>query len=720
MADSRQGVREIREALAESRRLFLSCALFSVFVNLLMLTGPLFMLQVYDRVLTSRSLATLVALVVIVTLLFLNLGILDHARGRVLARAGARLQTRLDSRVLRAVLTRSTSPAERSRPENGLRDLEAIQRFASSSGPFAFFDAPWTPIFLFALFMFHWTLGVLAVFSGCLLLLIALLNQKGTASLQEDLREASARSGYFVEQMRSGGETVQGLGMQDAVVARSGALRDAVLDRTLEASDRGGFFNVTSKTLRLYLQSMMLALGAWLVLLGDITPGVMIAASILLGRALAPIDQAVGQWPLLQRTLAGYRSLATLLAETPPEMARTTLPAPRALLEARNLMVAAPGARHAAVRGASLRLEPGHAAGIAGPSASGKSTFARALAGVWRPMGGSIRLDGAELDQYGADFGRYVGYLPQEVILFDGTVAENIARLSPDANDEAIVEAAKRTGAHEMILGLPDGYDFQVSAGGAALSGGQRQRIALARAFYGAPVVVVMDEPDSNLDAEGTMALARAVEDHKKRGGAAIIVAHRHGAFAQCDTVYLMEGGRPMPATAGRAAAPVRSLQGADGAKPRSSPPAAAPVPAGRGRVPRAVEAGKAIPGSPSRTGAQGRGRVGDGPEGEEGKARPMVRIVRGGRKDGVTSPSEESRAPTGAETGERTEAGPAPRAASTGADFVSARRRRIARAIVRVNHARAAASGDGGERAAEPDGDARVPDPRTNRDGAS
>ena len=272
-----------------------------------------------------------------------------------------------------------------------------------------------------------------------------------------------------------------------------------------------------------------------------------------------------------------------------------------------------------------------------------------------------------------------------------------------------------------MILGLPDGYDFQVSGrrggpvGRAAPSASRLHARSTA-----APVVVVMDEPDSNLDAEGTMALARAVEDHKKRGGAAIIVAHRHGAFAQCDTVYLMEGGRPMPATAGRAAAPVRSLQGADGTKPRSSPPAAAPTPAGRGRVPRAVEAGKAIPGSPSRAGAQGRGRVGDGPEGEAGKVRPMVRIVRGGRKDAVTSPPEKSRAPTGAETGERTEAGPAPSAASAGADFASARRRRIARAIVRVNGARAAASGDGGERAAEPVGHARVPDPRTNRDDAS
>ena len=368
---------------------------------------------------TGCSEATLVTLAAVVAFLYLMAGILDHARGRVLARAGARLQARLDSRVLRAILVRSISPADRIRPATGLRDLEAIQRFASGSGPFAIFDAPWTPVFLFALFSFHWLLGVLAVFSGCLLILIALLNQAGTASLQREVTEASIRSGYFIEQMRAGGETVRGLGMYDAVVARAGALRDVLLDRTLAASDRSGFFTVLSRTLRLFLQSMMLGLGAWLAILGEVTPGVMIASSILLGRALAPIDQAVGYWPILQR------ALAALLTETPPEETRTALPPPRAILEAQGLTVAAPGARVAAVRGASFRLQPGQAAGIAGPSAAGKSTLARALAGVWKPIGGSVRLDGAELEQYGADLGRHVGYLPQDVVLFDGTVAEN-------------------------------------------------------------------------------------------------------------------------------------------------------------------------------------------------------------------------------------------------------------------------------------------------------
>ncbi len=577
MSEADDGAREVRGALLECRKLFAVCAFFSVFVNVLMLTGPVFMLQVYDRVLSSRSEATLLALIFIVGFLFLVMGVLDYARGRVLARAGARLQSRLDSRVLRAVLDRSTSPAERSAPSTGPQDLEAIQRFSSSSAPFAFFDVPFTPLFLAVLFIFHWLLGLLAVFSGVLLVVIALVGQKRTARLHEELQDKASGSNFFIEQMRSGGETVAGLGMRDAVVARSKQLRAGVLDQTLESSDRLGLFSSASKTLRLFLQSMMLGLGAWLAIEGEITPGLMIAASILLGRALAPVDQAIGQWPLMQRTLGAYRSLSSLLSATPEAMRRTSLPKPRAVLDAQRVVVAPPGARYAIVRNASLRLKPGQAAGIAGPTASGKSTFARALAGVWQPVGGSIRLDGAELEQYGERLGEHVGYLPQEVLLFDGTVAENIARLSSEASDEQVVEAAKRAGAHEMILGLPDGYDFRVSSGGAALSGGQRQRIALARAFFGDPAVIVMDEPDSNLDAEGTMALARALESHKQRGGAAVVVAHRHGAFAQCDTVYIMEDGRPVPAQRGRGGRrPVRTLKQAD--MPAAAPSDTSPV----------------------------------------------------------------------------------------------------------------------------------------------
>ena len=553
------GAREIRAALAESRRLFMAVGLFSAFVNLLMLTGPVFMLQVYDRVLRSRSEATLVALVGIVAFLFLIMGLLDHFRARVLARAGARFQARMDPRVLGAILTRAGASSQaRSAPATGLADLEAMQRFASGPGPFAFFDAPWTPVFLFALFLFHWMLGLLAVFSGVLLLALALMNQARTARLQAEAGEASARAFQLTEQVRAGGETVRGLGMRSAALARLAAIRNRTLDATIAASDRGGAFAATTRTLRLFLQSMMLGLGAWLAIQGAVTAGVMIAASILLGRALAPIDQAVFQWPVLQRALQGRRSLARLLSGTPEEPVRTPLPAPnpaalrqsgQSLMAAETLYVGAPGAARPAVRGASFELHPGSAVGIAGPSASGKSTLARALAGVWPPLSGKVTLAGAALDQYGeAALAGHLGWLPQEVVLFEGTVAENIARLDPDPDPEAVVTAARHAGAHEMTLSLPGGYDFEVAAGGAALSGGQRQRIALARAFYGDPAIVVLDEPDAHLDAEGAAALNRAVAGLKARGGAAVIVAHRPGAFVQCDAVLTMVDGALRPA----------------------------------------------------------------------------------------------------------------------------------------------------------------------------
>ena len=548
-AATEAGAAEIRTALSESRRLFVSIGLFSAFVNLLMLTGPLFMLQIYDRVLTSRSEATLLALIAIVAFLFLMMGLLDHARARVLARAGARFQTHMDARVVGAILTRAgRSTAARSAPATGLQDLEAMQRFASGPGPFAFFDAPWTPAFLFVLFTFHWLLGILAVISGVLLVALALLNSVRTARLQWAAAERTAKAEHFVEQVRAGGETVRGLGMRMQAVERAGTLRKAALDDTVKASDRGGAYAVTSRTLRLFLQSMMLGLGAWLAIRGEVTPGIMIAASILLGRALAPIDQAVAQWPLLQRALQGRRSLVQLLRETPEEPERTPLPVPKARLEAEGLVVAPPGAKVPAVQGVSFRLEPGHALGIAGPSASGKSTLAKALAGVWPAIGGKATLGGAALDQYGEEaLACHLGWLPQEVVLFEGTVAENIARLDSDPDPEAVVEAAMRAGAHEMILELPGGYDYQVASGGAALSGGQRQRIALARAFHGDPAVLVLDEPDAHLDAAGAEALNRAIADLKKRSGAAVIVAHRPAAFAHCDVVLLMENGRARP-----------------------------------------------------------------------------------------------------------------------------------------------------------------------------
>lgn len=541
-----RGQRELRRALGDNRTMFIAIGIFSAGVNLLMLTSPLFMLQLYDRVLASRSEATLLALIGIVAFLFLAMGLLDHARARVLARIGARLQARLDGRVLGAILTRAgQDPAGRRDPATGLRDLEAMQRFASGNGPFAFFDAPWTPAFMALLFLFHWLLGVFAVVAALILAGIALWNQARTSRLQNHAISASDQALHMAEQLRAGAETVRGLGMRDMAIARAVRARYDALTYAIAASDRAGAFSTASRTIRLFLQSMMLGLGAWLAIRGEITAGVMIAASILLGRALAPVDLAIAQWPALQQALAARRSLAALLAQTPEQAPPMALPATRALLEARGLIVIPPGADRPTVWNASLHLEPGSAIGIAGPSGSGKSTMARALAGVWMPTEGKVMLDGAALDQYGdAARALHIGWLPQEIVLFDGTVAENIGRLLTNPDPEAVVQAARFAGAHDMILALNGGYNFRIVAGGATLSGGQRQRIALARAFFNDPAVVILDEPDAHLDREGAEALNAAIAELKARGHAAVVVSHRNSAFEQCDTVLLMNGGR--------------------------------------------------------------------------------------------------------------------------------------------------------------------------------
>jgi len=542
---SSHGLPELRAALGASRRLFVGVGVFSFFVNLLMLTGPLFMLQVYDRVLASRSEATLLTLFLLICGLFALMGVLDFARTRVLSRAGARFQALLDRRVFDAVLRRAVSPDERGAPSSGLRDLESIQRALSGPAPFAFFDAPWAPFFLAAIFLFHWSMGLLAVVGGVVLFSIALLNERRSRAPLAASAEAAARSETFAEVLRREGETVQGMGMREAALSRWASLRDATLESQIAASDATSGYSVSSKTMRFFLQSAMLALGALLAIEGLITPGMMIAGSILMGRALAPVEQAIGQWAVMQRAFKGWTSLKELLETTPPAPTRTQLPAPRGVLEAQGVTASAPGSRTPSLRNVSFKVEPGQALGVIGPSAAGKSTLARLLVGIWRPVAGAVRLDGAALDQYGDVLGQHVGYLPQDVALFDGSVAENIARLDPNVDDEAVVTAAKRAGAHELILRLPQGYDTPIGPSGSRLSGGQRQRIALARALYGDPAVVVLDEPNSNLDARGEQALVLAIKDLRERGRTAIVMAHRPSAIAACDLLLMLEAGTP-------------------------------------------------------------------------------------------------------------------------------------------------------------------------------
>jgi len=538
------GLAELRAARRSGSKLFAAVSVFSVFVNLLMLTGPLFMLQIYDRVLGSRSEETLLALFVLVAFLYSMMGVLDYARGRVMARAAARFQSLLQGRVFSAVLRRATQARRGPAPASALRDLDAVQRLLASPVILSFFDLPWTPLFLLGIFVFHVWLGILAVSGGAVLILVALLNQIRTRAPVLNANVTAAQAEHLATQMRNEAETVRSLGMQGAAFARWQAIRQRGQVLQLAASDRAGGFTTLTRTFRLFLQSAMLALGAWLVLRGEMTAGAMIAASILMGRALAPVEQAIGQWALLQGAIKGWHNLGDLLSEFPTEPARTELPRPRASLVVHQLTVVPPGDSQAALRMVSFAVKPGQAVGVIGASGAGKSTLARALTGVWRPAGGRIRLDGATLDQYDPDvLGQHIGYLPQRVSLFDGTIAENIAKLAPHPDAKAVVAAAKKADAHDMIVHLPDGYDTRVSSSGGRLSGGQIQRIGLARAMYGDPVILVLDEPNSNLDNDGSEALNGAIRQMKSEAKSVLIMAHRPAAIQECDLLLLLDGG---------------------------------------------------------------------------------------------------------------------------------------------------------------------------------
>ncbi|WP_282158506.1 type I secretion system permease/ATPase [Shimia thalassica] len=537
------GQDELRAARRESRGLYWAVALFSFFANLLMLTGPIYMLQVYDRVLGSRSEETLIALSLLVAFLYGTMGILDFARGRIMARVGARFQSRLDRRVFDAVVRKSAiKPDERS--QTGLQDLESVQRLMSSPVLMSIFDMPWTPFFLAGIALFHPWLGMLAVGGGALLVFATLLNQLTTRQPVMKANMATHHSEMISQQIRTEAEMVQAMGMQTAAFDRWQIARTKSLAENVSAADLGGGFTAVTKTFRMFLQSAMLGLGAYLVLLNELTPGAMIAGSILLGRALAPIEMAIGQWPLVQRAGKGWSNLEILLTEVPERQPRTALPAPKANLDVQQLTVVPPGDSQAALRMITFTLRPGEALGVIGQSGAGKSTLARALTGVWRPAGGKVRLDGASLDQYDPDvLGQYIGYLPQRVQMFEGTIAENIARLAKQPDPEKIVAAAKKAAAHEMIVKLPDGYDTRISASGGRLSGGQIQRIGLARALYSDPVILVLDEPNSNLDNDGSQALNQAIRVMKSEGKSVLIMAHRPAAIQECELLLVIDNG---------------------------------------------------------------------------------------------------------------------------------------------------------------------------------
>ena len=538
------GAKELGAVRRESAGLILSVVLFSFMVNVLMLTGPLYMLQVYDRVLGSGSTETLTALSILVVGLFLAMGVLDFVRGRVMAIVGARFQDRLDRRVFSAAMQIAAVAPNDKEAAIAQRDLEAIRSFLASPVLLALMDMPWAPFFMAAVFVFHPYLGWLAVAGSAVLVAVTWLNQTLSRRPQAESGQASAQSERFSDQMKTEAETLQALGMSGAGFDRWQVTRQKALRQAIVAAGVTGAFGTITKTFRLFLQSAMLGLGAWLVLQNQLSSGAMVASSILMGRALAPIELVVGQWSLVHRYTEAWQRLSLLLSRVPEAIVRTALPRPRAILEVDALTVAPPGEQTPILRMVSFRLDPGQAVGVIGTSGAGKSTLARALTGVWRPLSGKIRLDGATLDQYDPDMlGRLIGYLPQRITLFDGTIADNIARLDPKADDAGIVAAAKKADAHDMIVKLPKGYDTPISAAGGRLSGGQIQRIGLARALYGDPVLLILDEPNSNLDNEGSVAVNTAIRTMKAEGKAVLIMAHRPAAIQECDLLLVLEDG---------------------------------------------------------------------------------------------------------------------------------------------------------------------------------
>ncbi len=531
--------------MASCRGAFLGVAVLSGLINVLYLSGSIFMMEVYDRVLPSRSIPTLVGLSVIIVMLYLFQGLFDMVRGRILARVGAALDEDLSQKVFQNQLSAPLKGRAEGDGQQPLRDLDQLRAFLAGGGPSALFDLPWMPLYLFMCFAFHPWLGIVALGGAVVLVAITLMTELLTREASRSAVGAALLRNGISQGARRNAEVVHAMGMAQRIGTRWSEANASYLAHQQRTSDVAGGFGAMSKVLRMLLQSAVLAVGAYLVIDGQATGGIMIASSILTSRALAPVELAIANWKGFVSARQGWRRLRTLLEADVRVDDPLKLPAPRTVLAVENAGAGAPGGQRFAVQDVCLQLKAGSGLGIIGPSASGKSSLARMIVGVWPTWRGKVRLDGAAIEQWlPEDLGRHIGYLPQDVELFAGTVAQNIARFDVNPKSEAIIAAAKAANVHEMILQLPDGYETQVGEAGAALSGGQRQRIALARAIYGDPFLVVLDEPNSNLDNEGEQALTNAIMSIRARGGIVVIIAHRPSALAGVDQVLVMGEGR--------------------------------------------------------------------------------------------------------------------------------------------------------------------------------
>ncbi len=536
---------ELAAALLACRRAFLAIALFSGMSNILMLTGALFMLEIYDRVLPSRSVPTLVALLLLVAGLYAAQGAIDAVRSRILVRIGTSLDEAMSMRLYDAVVRLPLKVGGKGNGAQPIRDLDTVRGFLSGIGPVALFDLPWMPVYIAVCFLFHTYIGLTALAGAIILITITIVTEVRTRQPTRVATQFAAARNALMEASRRNAEAITAMGMVGRIAQRWSDLNRSYVASGGHASDVVGGLGAMSKILRLLLQSCLLAVGAWLVIKQQSTPGIIIAGSILGARALAPVDLAIANWRGFVGARQSWQRLSRLLEVVPARTEPMPLQAPGKTLTVQTAAVAPPGEQKIVCQDVNFTLAAGAALGVIGPTASGKSSLARMLVGVWTPVRGTIRLDGASLDQWSPEaLGRHIGYLPQDVELFPGNVAQNIARFEDPPNAQAVLAAAQAAGVHDLIVNLPAGYETNVGEHGSALSAGQAQRIALARALYRDPFLVVLDEPNSNLDAEGDEALTRSILGIRRRGAIAVVIAHRPSAIAGVDYILVMGKGR--------------------------------------------------------------------------------------------------------------------------------------------------------------------------------
>ena len=534
---------ELSAALKDVRSYFIQAGIFSAAIKLLMLVPVMYMLQVFNRVVSSGSLSTLAMLTLLMVALLTAMGGFEWVRSMILISASNRLEKNLRRRVSDATFKRSLLTGGMISNAQPVSDLTGLRQFLTGNGLFAFFDAPWFPIYVAVMFMFHPWFGVAAILAGIIMVILAYTNELVTSKKLKDANAQANQASARLSGSLRNAEVIAAMGMADDISRRQEQQSDKVLRLQTNASKGAGVLTSVSKSFRMIMQSMLLGMGAFLVVRGELSPGMMVAGSLLLGRALAPIDMLVGTWKAFVVARAQYDRLGQLLQNIPADPESMSLPAPEGRLTAEQVMVVPPGSQTIVVRGVSLDLQPGEALGIVGPSASGKSCLARALLGIWPTHSGKVRLDGAAIASWiREELGPHLGYLPQDIELFDGSISENISRFGV-LDAEKIVAAAKLAGVHNMILALPQGYDTVIGAAGGILSGGQRQRIGLARAVYGNPCLLVLDEPNSNLDDQGERELVDAIHRIKALGCTVVIISHRTMVLSSVDKMLVMKDG---------------------------------------------------------------------------------------------------------------------------------------------------------------------------------